>query len=179
MDEAELMTMSIEGTKPILAKRNRLLLIDDDPVVTEILLMRIARSCPTVVAEAVAEPVAMPGYDIYVVDVNFGERQEGVRLAEAISIVSPGATVFMLSSFLDVGVLKRAMGVQCRGAYDKREPDDLAALMLAISDAASGETSEAASEPPRRRGLLGDLAALIREWNRRISAEQSRGADVA
>ena len=167
--------MRTDEKKPASAGRKRLLVIDDDPVVTEILLMRIEQSCPTVVAEAVSEPVARPGYDIYVVDVHFGERQEGVRLAEAISTVSPAATVFMLSSCLDVGVLKRAMGVQCRGAYDKRDPDDLSALMLAISDAASGEANEAASEAPRRRGLLGDLAALIREWNRRISAEQSRG----
>lgn len=165
-----------EANTPALAGRKRLLVIDDDPVVSEILLMRIEQSCPAVVAEAVAEPVARPGYDIYVVDVNFGERQEGVRLAEAISTVSPGAAVFMLSSFLDVGVLKRAMGVQCRGAYDKRDPEDLSALMLAISDAASGESVDVVSEAPRRRSLLGELAALIREWNRRISAEQSRGA---
>lgn len=171
--------MSIETKKTTPARRKRLLLIDDDPVVSEIMLMRIEQSCPAVIAEAVAEPVARPGYDIYVVDVNFGERQEGVRLAEAISTVSPNAAVFMLSSFLDVGVLKRAMGVQCRGAYDKRDPDDLSALMLAISDAASGEAADVVSEAPRRRGLLGDLAALIREWNRRISAEQSRGADTA
>ena len=170
--------MSIEAKRQDLTKRKRLLLIDDDPVVSEIMLMRIEQSCPTVIAEAVAEPVAKPGYDIYVVDVHFGERQEGVRLAEAISTVSPNAAVFMLSSFLDVGVLKRAMGVQCRGAYDKQDPDDLSALMLAISDAASGEAADVVNEAPRRRGLLGDLAALIREWNRRISAEQSRKVDV-
>ena len=109
----------------------RLLLIDDDPVVAEILLLRIKDSCPMVEADAISDPVAPPGYDIYVVDIDFGGKQEGVRLAEAIATASPGATVFMLSSFLEVAVLKRVMGVQCRGAFDKREPEDIAALLRA------------------------------------------------
>lgn len=154
----------------------RLLLIDDDPVASEILLLRIAQSCPLVEATALHEPVAPPGYDIYVVDINFGGRQEGVRLAESISAATPRADVFLLSSFLEVPVLKRAMGVQCAGAFDKREPEDISGLMRAIAESAAREPAESNSLPARRRGLLGDMAALIREWNRRISAEQSRSA---
>jgi len=179
MDEAEWKTMNFEKKRIDPTRRKRLLIIDDDPVVSEILLLRIGQSCPAVEAEAVNQPVAPPGYDIYVVDINFGEQKEGVRLAEAIFTVSPGAAVFMLSSYLEVPDLKRAMGVQCRGAFDKSEPEDIAALMRAIADAASPEALETATQPPRGRGLLGDMAALIREWNRRISAELSRGTDTA
>ena len=100
-----------------------------------------------------------------------------MRLAEAISATSPNAAVFMLSSYLEVPVLKRVMGVQCRGAFDKREPEDIAALMRAIAETASREAQDEMERTPRKRGLLGDMAALIREWNRRISAEQSRGAE--
>jgi DNA-binding NarL/FixJ family response regulator len=157
-----------------MARRKRLLLIDDDPVVAEILLLRIAQSCPMVEAEAIAEPAAPPGYDIYVIDLNFAGRQEGVRLAEAVSATSPGAAVFVLSSHLGVQVLKRAMGVQCRGAFDKREPEDVAALLRAIAEEAARDPLPPPGSPPSGRSLLGDLAALIREWNRRISAEQSR-----
>lgn len=171
------MTFDVNNPKP--ASRKRLLLIDDDPIVSEILLMRIEGSCPMVEATAISDPVAPPGYDIYVVDINFGGKQEGVRLAEAISAASPEAVIFMLSSYLEVPVLKRVMGVQCRGAFDKREPEDIAALMRAISETASRETRDDLERKPRGRGLLGDMAALIREWNRRISAEQSRGADAA
>jgi DNA-binding NarL/FixJ family response regulator len=155
------------------------LLIDDDPVVTEILLARIRYSCPMIDVDAIAEPVAPAGYDIYVIDLNFAGQQEGVRLAEAITTVSPAADVFMLSSFLEISVLKRVMGVQCKGAFDKREPEDVAALIRAIAEAASREEPEPTPQPRRLRGLLGDMAALIREWNRRISAEQSRGSDAA
>jgi DNA-binding NarL/FixJ family response regulator len=175
----EKLKMTHHITPPILAPRKRLLLIDDDPVVSEILLMRIQQNCPMVEAASVSDPVAPPGYDIYVVDINFGGKQEGVRLAEVISTATPGAVVFMLSSFLEVPVLKRAMGVQCRGAFDKREPEDIAALLRAISETASQETAREVTPASRGRGLLGDLTALIREWNRRISAEQSRRTDTA
>jgi hypothetical protein len=50
--------------------------------------------------------------------------------------------------------------------------------MRAISEIASRE-APADFVQKRGRGLLGDMAALIREWNRRISAEQSRRADTA
>jgi DNA-binding NarL/FixJ family response regulator len=178
MDKAEKLTMTFNEKKIAQASRKRLLLIDDDPVVSEILLMRISRSCPMVEASAISDPVAAPGYDIYVIDINFGGKQEGVRLAEAICTASPASAVFMLSSFLEVPVLKRVMGVQCRGAFDKREPEDISALMRAISEIASLE-APADFVQKRGRGLLGDMAALIREWNRRISAEQSRRADTA
>ena len=49
-------------------------------------------------------------------------------------------------------------------------------LLRAISEAAAREPEPAADERPRRRGLIAEMAALIREWNRRISAEQSRSA---
>lgn len=166
--------MTTDAMKTGKATRMRLLLIDDDPVVTEILRMRIAQSCPMVEASAVSEPVAPPGHDIYVIDINFAGRQEGVRLAETIFATSPDAAIFVLSSFLEVDVLKRAMGLQCRGAFDKRNPDDIDALMRAIAEEAVRAMAEPANEPPLGRGLLGDMAALIREWNRRISAEQSR-----
>ena len=154
----------------------RLLLIDDDQITAELLLLRIRQHCPSVAAEAIHDPVAPPGYDIYVLDLNFAGRQEGVRLAESIAATSPAAKVFLLSSFLEVPVLKRAMGVQCGGAFDKREPEDVAALLRAIAEFASREVPDADGQPVRRRGLISDMTALIREWNRRISAEQSRGA---
>lgn len=155
-------------------KRRSLLLIDDDPVVTEILLERLAHSCPMVAAEAVLEPVAKAGYDIYVIDLNFAGQQDGVRLAESISASTPEAAIFMLSSHLDVQALKRAMGVQCRGAFDKREPEDISALIRAIAEEASRELLQVPSAPAQRRSLIGEMAALIREWNRRMAAEQSR-----
>lgn len=178
MEKAEGLTMMNQNSEPA-AVRKRLLLIDDDPVVSEILMLRIKHSCPMVEATSISDPLAPPGYDIYVVDNNFGGRHEGVRIAETIATASPGAVIFMLSSFLEVRVLKRVMGVQCRGAFDKREPEDIAALLRAIADTASREPAETMIEMPRGRGLLGEMTALIREWNRRISAEQSRGADPA
>lgn len=155
-------------------RRKRLLLIDDDPVASEILLLRIGQSCPLVTASVVHDPVAPPGYDIYVVDLNFADRQEGVRLAESVAATTPGAHVFLLSSFLDVEALKRAMGVQCSGAFDKRNPEDVSALMRMISEVSAQEPPDPVEQVNRKLNLFGEMAELIREWNRRITAEQSR-----
>jgi DNA-binding NarL/FixJ family response regulator len=156
--------------------RKRLLLIEDDPVTSEILRLRISDACPLVMVTATSEPVAHAGYDIYVVDLNFAGRQEGVRLIESISATTPYASVFMLSSYLEVDALKRAMSVKCSGAFDKRNPDDVSALLRVISEVASQEPEARPGAPVARRSLIADMTALIREWNRRISAEQSRGS---
>jgi DNA-binding NarL/FixJ family response regulator len=159
---------------PVGVIRRRLLLIDDDPVASEILLLRIAQSCPLVAATAIGEPVAPPGYDIYVVDLNFAGRLEGVRLVESIAATTPDANVFLLSSYLEVEPLKRAMGVNCAGAFDKRNPEDVTILLRVISENASRESPRQTDGPQVRRSIIGEMAALIREWNRRISAEQMR-----
>lgn len=151
----------------------RLLLIDDDPVASEILRLRILQECPLLEISVIHDPVAPPGYDLYVVDLNIAAQQDGMRLAESITVTTPAAQVFLLSSHLAVPVLKRAIGVSCAGAFDKRESDDIAALLRAITAAVARDGEE---EPPPRRNLLRDMTALIREWNRRISAEQTRSS---
>lgn len=155
-------------------RTSRLLLIDDDPVVAGILALRIQRSCPGVAVDCQNKPVATPGYDIYVVDNDFGGSQEGVRLAESLAVVSPGATVLVLSSFLDTTLLKRAVNVQCKGAFDKRDPDDVALLLRAIADASSAGPGEDMTATAQPRGLVREVANLINEWNQRMGAEEGR-----
>ncbi len=78
--------------------------LDDDKTVCDVLLKRLRGACPTQIeAYAIHEPVAVPGFDIYVVDNSFGGKQEGIRLAEEIAKVSPDASILMLSSQLEVG----------------------------------------------------------------------------
>ena len=132
------------------------------------------RSCPDGGGQRDQRTVAPPGYDIYVIDINFAGHQEGVRLAEAISTASPNAADVHAVVLPRGAVLKRAMGVQCRGAFDKREPEDIAALHAGDRGGGIARSAGDMERTPRSRGLLGDMAALIREWNRRISAEQSR-----
>lgn len=151
--------------------KTRLIILDDDKTVCEILQTRIRHACPAVDAVAIQEPVAVPGFDIYVIDNNFGGRQEGIRLAEAIASVSPGAAVLMLSSLLEVELLKKAIGLRCVGAFDKRNPSDMTMLIDTVNRIA--RQLPAAGEP-RRAGIVGELAALIREWNERMAEEEAR-----
>lgn len=154
-------------------RKKRLVLIDDDKTVCEILLRRIRNACPDLEAMAIHDPVPVSGHDIYVVDNDFAGRPEGIRLVEGISNVSPGASILMLSSLLEVDLLKRVIGLQCQGAFDKRNPRDMVALVDAIAELAAKPPVEEAGEPPRR-GIVGELASLIREWNERIAMEELR-----
>lgn len=158
-----------------MSRMKRLLLIDDDPLVASILLLRIKGACPDIAAETTTEPEARDGYDVYIIDNDFGGQREGLRLAEAIATVAPRAAVLMLSSHLDVHLLKRAMGVHCRGAFDKREPDDITALIRTVSEIIAALPAEPGQRAVRgTRTLVGEMTGLIREWNRRIGAEERR-----
>lgn len=154
----------------------RVLLIDDDAVVARLLSFRIMRACPNAEVEVELTPIVRPGFDIYVVDNDFGGKQEGMRLAETLALATPGATVLLLSSYLDAKLLKRAVNARCHGAFDKRDPEDLARLVRTIADtpaigAAGRELVRARST---RLGLMGEIATLIRQWNRRMRSEEAR-----
>ena len=70
-------------------RKKRLILIDDDKTVCEILLRRIRNACPELEAMAIHEPVPVGGHDIYVVDNDFAGRPEGVRLVEGLRMSRP------------------------------------------------------------------------------------------
>ena len=153
------------------ARKKRLIILDDDMTVCDVLLKRFRGACSTQIeAYALHEPVAVPGFDIYVVDNNFGGKQEGIRLAEAIAKVSPGAAILMLSSQLEVGLLKRAIGLKVVGAFDKCEPSDVTTLVETVAQL----VRHWPQSQPGRGSIVRDLATLIREWNERMSNEEAR-----
>lgn len=152
----------------------RILLIDDDPVVARVLAFRIMRACENAQVDVEHTPNAKPDYDVYVVDNDFGGKQEGMRLAESLSVASPNATVLLLSSYLDAKLLKRAVNARCHGAFDKRDPEDLSRLIRTIAEVERHPVSKTDAPRRFRAGLLREVAALIRQWNRRIRSEEQR-----
>ncbi len=153
------------------AQKKRLIILDDDKTVCDVLIRRFRSAGHThVEAYALHEPVAVPGFDIYVVDNSFGGKQEGIRLAEAIAKVSPGAAILMLSSHLEVGLLKKAIGLKLVGAFDKCDPSDVTMLVETVGQLARHWPQR----EPGRGSIVRDLAALIREWNERMSSEEER-----
>jgi DNA-binding NarL/FixJ family response regulator len=156
----------------------KLALLDDDPVACEILRARLRAACPDIEVVVLGEPVVVPGFDIYVIDNSFGGIKQGSRLSEAIATVAPRAALFILSSFLEVELLKRALGSSCRGAFEKGNASDINSLVAAIAEFVA-DPSRLAPERPRPRGMFADIAALIGEWNARLSFEERRRHAVA
>jgi DNA-binding NarL/FixJ family response regulator len=151
----------------------RLAVLDDDPVACEILRARIRAACPDVDVVILGEPVVVPGFDIYVIDNSFGGIRQGSRLAEAIATVAPQAALFILSSFLEVALLKRALGSTCRGAFEKGNPSDISSLVAAISEYVA-DPARIVAKRAQSRGMIADIAALIGEWNARLGFEERR-----
>ena len=54
----------------------------------------------------------------------------------------------MLSSLLEVDLLKRVIGLQCQGAFDKRNPRDMVALVNAICNSRPNRRSRKRANRP-------------------------------
>ncbi len=153
------------------------LVLDDDPVVLKLLSLRLKRRFPELNVECHTQPVAVGVYDVYILDNEFHGRPLAADLAEHIKRQQPQSLVLALSGTLDVGTLKRLINCGCAGAFDKNAPADIEALMTSIADYLddSSFTTFRASRP---RARVGDtaraIAALIRDWNRRLELEERR-----
>ena len=84
-----------------------------------------------------------------------------------------------LRTFLQrIGRSGHALGLTPKGRLFALTRDELLecmALIRAINEVSAREIQYPAKRTSSGRGLLREMAALIREWNKRISAEQSRG----
>lgn len=148
----------------------RIAIVDDDPFVAAHLKIALAERLPTAELYTMEEPLAPAGYDVYVIDNDFGGRACGSELHDRVRAVAPDALVLAYSAELDTGFLRRLMRGGARDAYDKESPADREALVLAIVEERERRRS---GRPGRRsggRGALRTIADLLREWNLRLDA---------
>jgi DNA-binding NarL/FixJ family response regulator len=146
-------------------------LIDDDPVLLGLLSFRLQRLCPQLVITQSTEPQAPTGYDVYVIDNDFGGAHSGARLAERIRMASPDALILVFSSFLDVPLLKRVVNVGADGVFDKREEADIERLLDVV--ATHCETGLKPQVPVERKGIVGEIAGMLRLWNAKLAREEN------
>ncbi len=148
------------------------LLIDDDPVLLGLLSFRLQRICPRLVVTQSTEPQAPPGYDVYVIDNDFGGAHSGARLAERIRMASPDALILVFSSFLDVPLLKRVVNVGADGVFDKREEADIERLLDVVATHVETHAGKA-KEPPPSKGLVGEIVGMLQVWNAKLAREEN------
>lgn len=145
----------------------RIAIIDDDPFVADHLRLALAEALPTAELYMIEEPVPVAGYDVYVVDNDFGGEAHGAELHDRLRAIAPGAELVVYSAELDTSFLRRLMRGGAREVFDKSSSTDRDAMIARIVDADARKRSGL-----RRRatglGAVGSVTALLREWNHRL-----------
>ena len=146
----------------------RIAIVEDDPFVVAHLKNALARRMPDVDVVGVLEPVAPAGFDVYIVDREFGGDSHGRDVVQRIRSISPGSLVLAYSAHLDREFLRELLREGCEGAFDKGSLEELDSLIGIIesyfaTDRASGAVVQGVGNTVRA------IAGLLREWNLRFA----------
>ncbi len=150
----------------------RALLLDDDENVLAILRHYLNEQIPGLEVEVRSKPSIAKGYDIYLIDNDFGGRQAGALLATEARRVAPEALVLAYSSKLDRALLKRLINASCDGAFDKdcaAERVEMLKLIEAFTQERMRERGGIGNGPV---AILREMAGLLSSWNNRLGEEE-------
>jgi hypothetical protein len=154
----------------------RIAIIDDDPFVITHLTRHLRGRIPGATIVGVSNPIAPIGYNVYIVDREFGEDSCGQELVRRIKEVAPNSLVVAYSAFLDRDFLRDLVLQDCEGAFDKGSLEELEKMTTLIEAfVETGRLPSGASGP--RHGTIRSILNLLREWNTRLSRNGHAGAN--
>ena len=158
------------------SKTSRIVIIDDDPFVTEHVAQSFAERLPDVEVVGITNPIAPVGFDVYIIDREFGGDNHGQDLVQRVKELSPNSMVIAYSAFLDRDYLRALLAEDCEGAFDKGSLEELDNMMNLIENfLASGQLPRKSSE--NSKGTVQSIFKLVREWNIRLSHSGHAAAD--
>ncbi len=146
----------------------RLVIIDDDPFVIKHLTRFFGSRIPRLEVVGISNPIAPVGFNIYIIDREFGEDSCGQDLMQRVRKLAPNSLLLAYSAFLDRDFLRNLVLEDCEGAFDKgslEELEKMTALIEAFLE--TGKRPRQPSEP--LQGTVRSILNLVREWNTRIS----------
>jgi len=154
--------------------QRKLLIMDDDPHYAVMLALKLQQRFPELDISSSNHSTLLSGYDIYVLDNDFGGDKHGAELAEKVRADSPASLVLVLSGTLEMELLKRLVNCHAAGVFDKSRTGDLEQLMQ-LTEAFLLQTPEAPpASPANLAETVSGISALISEWNQRLSFEDKR-----
>jgi DNA-binding LytR/AlgR family response regulator len=147
----------------------RIAIVDDDPFVATHLTQTILERLPGAEVVGITNPIAPVGFDVYIVDKEFGDADRGFELVRRVKAVAPGSLVIAYSAFLDKEFLRNLLSEACDAAFDKgslEQLDEMIGLIVEFLD-----TSRAGARSQRGfKDTLSSITDLVREWNVRLAA---------
>ena len=147
----------------------RIAVVDDDPFVATHLSETILARLPGAEVVGVTNPVAPVGFDVYIVDKEFGDADRGFELVRRVKAIAPDSLVIAYSAFLDKEFLRNLLSEACDAAFDKGSLEQLDEMMGLIVEFL--DPSRVAAKAPRGlKDTLSSITDLVREWNARLAA---------
>ena len=155
----------------------RIAIVEDDPFVVAHLKNALERRMPDVSVVGVLEPVAPAGFDVYIVDREFGGDSHGRDVVQRIRAISPGSLVLAYSAHLDREHLRELLREGCEGAFDKGSLEELDSMIGIVesyfaTDRAGGTVVRGVGNTVRAIG------GLLREWNLRLANNGRANAET-
>jgi DNA-binding NarL/FixJ family response regulator len=146
----------------------RIAIIDDDPFVVSHLTESIRNRLPDVEVVGILDPLAPVGYQVYVIDRDFGGNSCGQDLMQRVKRIAPDSLVIAYSAFLDRDYLRSLILEHCEGAFDKGSLAELEKMIELIEEFLENSRSPGKSSLSSRNTVR-SIFELVREWNTRLS----------
>jgi len=159
----------------------KMLVIDDDPVVTTVFKAHLSSIYENVQIDTVNEPKAIPSYDIYFIDNDFNGEHLACELIEQIREVEPQTLIVALSRTVNLNTLQKLMNLGCNAIYNKRDLQQSADARMVISNYISFLEKQSANGENRNvfSNTVSSLFELLGEWNKRLSFDLSGESKTA
>ncbi|MCC7140077.1 MAG: response regulator transcription factor [Planctomycetes bacterium] len=154
-------------------RRTRVLLLDDDPQALAVLRHDLKTACPDLEVETrTVADVSGRAFDVYVVDNDFGGDAKATALLDAVRATAPHALVLAWSARLDAPTLRRLLNAGCDGAFAKQDRAETAQAVRVVAARAAALTRAGRGRRGPVLAVLDAVTDLLREWNRRLDAEE-------
>ena len=156
------------------AVRPGILIVDDDPIIRKIMERHMQLSFPEARVETTADPVPIPGYDIYLLDNDFDGRKLAADLVAGIRTIEPHALIVAMSRTLDLPGMQDLVNLGCNAVYDKGDPGRSAeARMVMANYIAVLQERQRSQKGNSFKGLLRSINDLLRQWNARLTQRKA------
>ena len=156
--------------------RPKILVLDDDPIVTTIISQHLKVTFPTATVSVSNRPVVEPGFNIYFIDNDFDGEQMAASLLDDVRECAPHALVVAMSTTLNLDDLQSLVNRGCNVVYNKRRPQDSKDAQEVIEKYISIlEESHLQKRKTDFIDLLRSIKELLKQWNQRLSREIPSG----
>jgi CheY-like chemotaxis protein len=142
----------------------RILVLDDSLVHCKAMAAKLQTLIVACHVDTTCEPLAPPGYDVYIVDNEFDGKECAQELVRSIKMHSPSALIILCSSSMDYAKLSRAMNKGADAIIDKTRYEDFLDTLEIIT-----EYLNALRSCGKRLGPISQMNATVRSIREVIS----------